>query len=73
MIGHNIFVGEGARMPQQRRKRMAKARGKKPKTARKPSGRSKASRSKGGLKLHGDKLAHAVREAAEKPSRRAPR
>ncbi len=51
---------------------MAKARRAKPKAARKPSGRPKAGPSKGSLKLHGDKLAHAVREAVEKPPRRDP-
>jgi hypothetical protein len=51
---------------------MAKARKTKRKAASKPSGRSKAGPSKGGLKLHGDKLAHAVREAAEKPPGRDP-
>jgi hypothetical protein len=36
------------------------------------SARPRAVRSQGSLKAHGDKLAHAVREAAEKPPRRDP-
>jgi hypothetical protein len=52
---------------------MAKSvRRRKTKSGKKQSRRQKAAPSKGSLKLHGDKLAHAVQEAAEKPPRRDP-
>ena len=40
-------------------------------TGKKPAKRQSTARSQGGLKVHGDKLAHAVREAADAPSKRS--
>jgi hypothetical protein len=51
---------------------MAKSAGRRKTKAGKKQSRPKASRSQGSLKVHGDKLAHAVREAADKPPRRDP-
>jgi hypothetical protein len=48
---------------------MAKSPGQR-KSKQKSGKKQNAGRSQGGLKLHGDKLAHAVREAAEKPAKR---